>query len=146
MRLTDRQLLHFLSRMPFVESTELALILGEPHATVHRHLTGLLDDGVVERAIHGTTRLPSSGRYCLTAKGIRQAAEALGFDTPSDFVRAYPMSREWLTLLLRRMVGLSSSRESKAWRPLRASRQETATKCSHLPARLCCGPMKSQGA
>ena len=27
----------------------------------------------------------------------------LGFDTPSDFVRAYPMSREWLTLLIRRM-------------------------------------------
>ncbi len=108
MRLTDRQLLHFLSRMPFVESTELALILGEPHSTVHRHLTGLLDVGVVERVIHGTAHLPPSGRYCLTAKGIRQAAEVLGFDTPSDFVRAYPMSREWLTLLLRRMDAAAS--------------------------------------
>ena len=27
----------------------------------------------------------------------------LGFATPSDFVRAYPASREWLTLLIRRM-------------------------------------------
>ena len=35
MSLSDHQLLDALSRMPFVESTELALILGEPHATVH---------------------------------------------------------------------------------------------------------------
>ena len=32
----------------------------------------------------------------------------LGFDTPSDFVRAYPMSREWLTLLIRRMDAVAS--------------------------------------
>ena len=30
-------------------------------------------------------------------------AELLGFATPSDFVHAYPISRKWLTLLLRRM-------------------------------------------
>ena len=35
MALADRQLLDALSRTPFVDSTELALILGEPHATVH---------------------------------------------------------------------------------------------------------------
>ena len=38
-----------------------------------------------------------------TAQGIREAAGSLGFDTPSDFVRAYPVSREWLALLVRRM-------------------------------------------
>lgn len=27
----------------------------------------------------------------------------LDFETPSDFVRTYPMSREWMTLLIRRM-------------------------------------------
>ena len=52
--------------------------------------------------------LPSSGRYCLTAKGIRQAARILGFGTPSDFVRAYPVSREWLTLLIRRMDAVAA--------------------------------------
>ena len=108
MRLSKRQLLDALSRMPFIESTELALILGEPYATVHRHLTSLLADGIVRRVTHGTAHLPPSGRYCLTVKGIRQAAEVLGFDTPSDFVRAYPMSREWLTLLLRRMDAVAS--------------------------------------
>ena len=108
MSLSDRQLLDALSRMPFIESTELALILGEPHATVHRALTGLLAEGIAERVNHGTVHLPSSGRYCLMAKGIRQATEILGFATPSDFVRAYPMSREWLTLLLRRMDAIAS--------------------------------------
>ena len=108
MALSDRQLLDALSRMPFVDSAELALILGEPHATVHRALADLLADGLVGRVSHGTAHLPSSGRYWLTANGIRQAAELLGFATPSDFVRAYPVSREWLTLLIRRMDAVAS--------------------------------------
>ncbi len=103
MAISDLQLLDTLSRTPFVDSTELAGILGEPHATVHRRLSELLDDGIVGRITHGTVHLPSSGRYCLTTKGISEDADFLDFDTPSDFVRAYPMSREWLTLLLRRM-------------------------------------------
>ena len=108
MAISDRHLLHFLSRTPFVDSAELALILGEPHATVHRTLADLLSAGIVRRVSHGTTHLPSSQRYFLTTKGIRQATGILGFDTPSDFVRAYPMSREWLTLLIRRMDAVAS--------------------------------------
>ena len=62
MRLSDRQLLNALSRMPFIDSAELALILGEAHATVHRALTGLLAEGIVGRLRHGTAHLPSSQR------------------------------------------------------------------------------------
>ncbi len=108
MTLSERQLLDSLSRMPFVDSAELAGILGEAHATVHRALTGLLADGIVGRVSHGTAHLPSSQRYHLTANGIREAAGILGFEMPSDFVRAYPMSREWLTLLIRRMDAAAS--------------------------------------
>ena len=108
MTLSDRHLLDALSRMPFVDSAELAGVLGEAHATVHRALTGLLAHGIVGRISHGTAHLPSSQRYYLTASGIRQAAESLGFATPSDFVRAYPVSREWLTLLIRRMDAVAS--------------------------------------
>ena len=108
MAISARQLLDSLSRTPFVDSTELAGILGEPHATVHRALIGLLTDGIVGRASHGTAHLPSSQRYYLTANGIGEAAWVLGFATPSDFVRAYPMSREWLTLLTRRMDAVAS--------------------------------------
>ena len=108
MSLSDHQLLDALSRTPFVDSTELALILGEPHATVHRTLSNLLAEGIVGRVNHGTAHLPSSQRYHLTANSIGEAAWVLGFDTPSDFVRAYPMSREWLTLLIRRMDAVAS--------------------------------------
>ena len=108
MALIDRQLLDSLSQMPFIDSVELVLILGEPHSTVHRALTGLLADGIVGRVSHGTAHLPSSQRYYLTAKGVSEAAEFLGFETPSDFMRAYPMSREWLTLLIRRMDAVAT--------------------------------------
>ncbi len=108
MLLSERQMLDALSRMPFVDSTELALILGEPHATVHRRLSEFLANGIVGKINHGTVHLPSSGRYCLTTQGIREAADFLDFDTPSDFVRAYPVSREWLTLLIRRMDAVAS--------------------------------------
>ena len=94
--------------MPFVDSTELALILGEPHSSVYRGLTGLLADGIVGRVSHGTTHLPSSQRYYLTAKGIREAARILGLATPSDFVRAYPVSREWLRLFIHRMDAVAA--------------------------------------
>ena len=94
--------------MPFVESTELALILGEPHATVHRRLSELLADGIAGKVTHGTVHLPSSGRYHLTTNGIREGSDLLDYDTPSDFVRAYPMSWEWLTLLIRRMDAVAA--------------------------------------
>ena len=56
-----------------------------------------------------TAHLPSSQRYYLTARGISEAAETFGFDTPSDFMRAYPVSREWLTLLIRRMDAVAAT-------------------------------------
>ena len=89
-------------------TAELAGILSEAHATVHRALTGLLADRIVGRVSHGAAHLPTSQRYYLTANGIGEAAGVLGFATLSDFVRAYPMSREWLTLLIRRMDAVAA--------------------------------------
>ena len=105
---SDQQLLDALGRTPFIDSAELARILGEAHATVHRALTGLLAEGIVGRVSHGTAHLPSSRRYFMTTLGIREAAGFLGFATPSDFVRTYPVSREWLTLLIRRMDAVAA--------------------------------------
>lgn len=87
-------ILDALARLPFIDAGELALILGEPLATVHRSLTAQLKHGLAGRVSHGTAHLPSSHRYYLTKKGIAQAADALGYDAPSDFVRAYPVSRQ----------------------------------------------------
>ena len=108
MSVSDQELLHHLARLPFIDAGELALILGEPLATVHRALTGLLKDGTAGRVSHGTAHLPSSHRYYLTKKGIAEATDALGYDAPSDFVRDYPVSRQWLALLVRRMDVVAS--------------------------------------
>ena len=96
------------ARRPSSARRRLALILGEPHATVHRSLADLLAEGIVGRVSHGTAHLPSSQRYHLTAQGVGEAAWVLGFGTASDFVRAYPMAKEWLTLLIRRMDAVAS--------------------------------------
>ncbi len=68
-------MLDALAQMSFIDSTEKAVIPGEPHTTVHLAQSGLLSDG---------------------------------FDTPSDFVRAYPMSNWWLTLILSRIGAVAS--------------------------------------
>ena len=108
MALSDRQLLDALSQAPFIDAAEMVGVFGEPHATVHRALTGLLADRIVGRVSLGTAHPPSSQRYYLTANGIGEAAGTLGFATPSDFVRAYPVSREWLALLIRRMDAVAA--------------------------------------
>ena len=104
----DIQTLRYLASMSFIDTAELAGTLGESPATIHRALSGQQADGIVGRVSHGTTHLPSSQRYYLTANGIGEAAGFLGFATPSDLVRAYPVSREWLALLIRRMDAVAS--------------------------------------
>ena len=80
--------------------------------TVHRILTNLVVDGIVDRVSRGTAHLPSSQRYHLTARGVEETADCLGFETPSELVRAYPMSKEWLTLLICRMDAVAPSTDS----------------------------------
>ena len=103
MAFSREHILDALARLSFIDAGELALVLGEPLATVHRALTALLQDGLAQRVSHGTAHLPSSYRYYLTRTGIGEAADVLGYDAPWEFVRAYPMSRQWLALLIRRM-------------------------------------------
>ncbi len=75
-----RQLLNALSRTPFVDSTELAVILGEPHATVYRVVNDVLANGIIGHICHGAAHLPSSHCNYLTGMGISAASEALDFD------------------------------------------------------------------
>ena len=108
MAFSRERILDALARLSFIDAGELALVLGEPLATVHRGQAALLKDGLAGRVSHGTAHLPSSHRYHLTRNGIAEAADALGFNAPSDFVRAYPVSRQWLALLTRRMDAVAS--------------------------------------
>ncbi len=106
--MSRERILEALARLPFVDVGELALVLGQPPATAHRALTALLKSGAAGRVSHGTAHLPSSHRYYLTGRGIAEAAAVLDYDAPSDLVRAYPVSREWLALLLRRLDAVAS--------------------------------------
>ena len=108
MAFSRERILDALARLPFIDAGELALVLGEPLATVHRALAALLQDGLAGRASQGTAHLPSSHRYYLTREDIAEAADALGYDAPWEFVRAYPMSRQWLALLISRMDAVAS--------------------------------------
>ncbi len=108
MTFTDRDLLDALARLPFIDSQELAMILGVAQAAVHHALTDLLAEGIVGRVSHGTAHLPSSHRYYLTREGIADVTDALEFATPSALVRFYPMSQEWLRLLIGRMDAVAS--------------------------------------
>ena len=71
-------------------------IEGRSFTNVSRYgksVTLTLSDGMA-LVIFSDADWPASQRYHLTAQGIDEAAWVLRFDTPSDFVRAYPMSRE----------------------------------------------------
>ena len=66
MSVSDRELLHHLSRMPFLDTAELAMITGEAHVAIHRGLASLLSGGTVGRVSHGTAHLPPT---CRSADG-----------------------------------------------------------------------------
>ena len=59
---SERELLNALSRMPFVYAAELASLLGDPLASNHRGLIGLVAGCGVGSVSHGTVHLPSSQR------------------------------------------------------------------------------------
>ena len=68
MVLTHPRILDFLARLPFIDTGELAPVLGELLATVHRAITVLMKDGLAQRVSHVTAHLHSSHRYYLTKR------------------------------------------------------------------------------
>ena len=108
MELSYRHLLRALSRLPFIAEEELAPILGEDASLTHDALRDILRAGVAGRVSHGGAHLDSTFRYFLTAEGIVEASEALGFRTPSEYLSAYPVSKEWLGLLIGRMDAVAA--------------------------------------
>ena len=106
MSVSEQQMLDALSRTPFIDSAELEGILGEPHTTVHRALTALLAEGIVGRVSHGTTHLPSSQKIPPDGQGHPQGGRGPRLRDSLGLV--YPASREWLTLLIRRMDAVAA--------------------------------------
>lgn len=100
--------------MPFVESTELALILGRPHVTVHRHLTGLLAEDIVAKVSHGTVHLSSSQRCHLTTSGRQSYFGRYPHRKPNVSARLSQRSRFALP-----MAAASASFRHRRWSSLR---------------------------
>ena len=82
-------------RLPLIDSAELSAILGEPYATVHRHLTGLLAEGIVGRVSHGTAHLPYGDP---TSRGGMR-------DTRSKVLKSIGKLRRWQYAVLGLTVG-----------------------------------------
>ena len=69
----------------------------------------------------------------LIAEGIGETAWVLDFTAPSDFVRAYPVSREWLTLLIHRMDAVASIYRLAAPRTVTSALARPGVKVCQVP-------------
>ena len=74
--ISERQILHSISQTPLVDSAELVLILGEPHATVHRALAGI--------QVAGSTDQRRSTRQILSRDGDSIGHSIIGKPTLVD--------------------------------------------------------------
>ena len=92
-----------LSKNAFIDPPSLAGITGRDIFSVVNDLETLVEDGLVGRVKHSTVHLPETFRYHLTPSGIAAASAVLGCDSPDEYLRRYPMSREWLRILIERM-------------------------------------------
>ena len=101
------QLLADLSQHPLTDASELARLTGQPCSTIYDALNALFDAGLAGRVRHGTSYLPASFRYYPTLRGIVAASAALR-SSPSRYVHSYPISREWMRILIGRMDAVGS--------------------------------------
>ena len=102
--LSDDHLATLLSvfNLPFADGLELACITDRPERTVHRHLKRLTEAGLVSHINRGTPVLHASYRHFPTKRGIEWAADSLGI-LRSEIIRSYPISKQWLDILLERL-------------------------------------------
>lgn len=105
--LTQRQglpgwVLTDLRELPFIDARPLACVTGRPRSEVYGALKDQVEAGLVGRVRHGTVHLPEVGRNYLTSEGIAAASAALNLSV-SEFLRAYPVSKEWTHLIIGRM-------------------------------------------
>ena len=103
-RLTEEYLVVLCSILenPFADGVELAKISGGVTRTIYRYLKRLTIMGLVASINRGTAVLPASRRHYPTRRGIALAARSLGIQQ-SELIRRYPVSRQWLEVLLRRI-------------------------------------------
>ncbi len=100
----EREMLAVLGEMPFLDRLELAAMTGRSRGAVYRGVGRLERADYAASVSHATGLLPLTRRYHLTAAGLRRLAELEepGID---ELLRLYPVSRQWVGILLERLDG-----------------------------------------
>ena len=101
------ELLEQLAETPFADRIELAALSGRSVATVFRGLAWLSEAGLVEDLAHATELLPSTRRFCLTARGVERLARERE-SSPDSLLRHDPVSEQWRRSLLRRLDAVAA--------------------------------------
>ena len=92
---------------PGVSALEITGLYGAGSSSTYAQVKFLKAMGLVFEAEHASIHVPKTGRLWPTPMGIEVAA-ANSNVTTSEFIRKYPVSREWRTKTVDRIDGLAS--------------------------------------
>ena len=104
--LTRRAVLVAVATMPFADSEELAAAAEMSPRTVRYVLRRLESEQLVEIVPHIRSNVSRTSRWILTPNGIERLATMHG-QSPTELIRAFPISAEWRLNLLGRMDALA---------------------------------------
>ena len=109
MKLTgcEGELLRRLAEMPFLDRMELAAVSGWSKGAVYRGVRRLEEGGLAAPVPHATDLIPLTGRFHLTAAGLRLLAQWDGMSV-DELLRTRPVSARWRRILLERLDAVSA--------------------------------------
>ncbi len=107
MRPLDEELLGLLSRMPFVDRLEAAIVSGWSRGAVYGAVSHMKETGLLSAVPHATVLTAATGRYCLTASGLHRLAKREGIAI-DELLRSRPVSDWWRRLLLERLDSVAT--------------------------------------
>ena len=109
MKLTgcEGELLRRLAEMPFLDRMELAAVSGWSKGAVYRGVRRLEEGGLAAPVPHATDLIPLTGRFHLTAAGLRRLAQWDGMSV-DELLRTRPVSAQWRRILLERLDAVAA--------------------------------------
>ena len=109
MKLTgcEGELLRRLAEMPFLDRMELTAVSGWSKGAVYRGVRRLEEGGLAAPVPHATDLIPLTGRFHLTAAGLRRLAQWDGMRM-DELLRTRPVSARWRRILLERLDAVAA--------------------------------------
>ena len=109
MKLTgcEGELLRRLAEMPFLDRMELTAVSGWSKGAVYRSVRRLEEGGLAAPVPHATDLIPLTGRFHLTAAGLRRLAQWDGMSV-DELLRTRPVSARWRRILLERLDAVAA--------------------------------------